>query len=101
MRCIDELIAGENHVTAKGERVGEIEKVWTRKRRRVGIKGFFLVPFKASQRKGLELFGAEPFNCWKFFGSFLILKDEMLSCGMIRVQRIETLIKSVQKSSVP
>ena len=101
MWYIDELIAGENHVRAKGERVGESEKVWTRKGRRVGIEGYFLVPFKASQRKGLESFGAELFNCWKFFGWFLILKDEMLLCRMIRVQRIETLIQLVQKSSVP
>ena len=101
MWCIDELIAGENHVRAKGERVGQSKKVWTRKGRRVGVKGFFLVPFKASQRKGSESFGAELFNCWKFFGSCLILKDEVLSRGMIQVQKIETLIKSVQKSSVP
>ena len=49
MRSVEELIARKHHVGAKGERVGESEKVWASKGGSVGFKGFFLVAFKTGQ----------------------------------------------------
>lgn len=51
MLTIDELIASENHVRAKGERIRQSERVWTRKGGSVGIEGSFPFTLKASQRK--------------------------------------------------
>ena len=77
MRSIEELIARENHVEPKVKELGREKRSGPAKEGGIiGVKGFFLVPFKSCQSQWLE-----SFNGQKLFG-----QDQVLSDRMIRVQ---------------
>ena len=99
MCSIDELVAGENHVGAKSERVRKSEKVRTSKRGGIGFNRFFLVAFKTSESQGSKLFSTEAFNSRKKSRSLLIGSNQMLALRMIIVQRVETWFKNVEIST--
>ena len=93
MCSIDELVAGENHVGAKSE------KVRTSKRGGIGFNRFFLVAFKTSKSQGSKSFSTEAFNSRKKSRLSLIGSNQMLALRMIIVQRVETWFKNVEIST--
>ena len=79
MCSINKLVAGENHVGAKSERVRKSEKVRTSKRGGIGFERFFLVAFKTSESQGSKSFSTEVFNSRKKISLSWIGSNQMLA----------------------